>query len=405
MSGMTGLPDEERQQSHFLGASAAFGPASGDITFQTSWTDAYSTFSDINGDGFVDFVRKGEPGFALNDRGSSFVSTPWGFADEVASPTGIDGAEEESFRRQYLHRRTARRWKSYRSGRIEVRESAALDPGASGDGIVLSTYGPGATLSLALNAGDERSGSAGHVVAKGESLYFHGDVGDDERGDEATWNVRISYQTVRQWEDMGTVVSSHPITRSENSLPYGDGRFDPIYLRDSGYDSDTGTYYDYYLLRANWQSLTGPDVYRALIDHGRFVPERIPRSVFSRMYNAGLSRRLVDGGGLGGVDPDYNNQATLLSWAYAYEAETDSFQITDWSAVFDRRALRSGVVRGTDRGRSSERHGVRRRMPKHGAVPVDGRKPAPARERGGRRLRDHPDRGAGDDGAGPSMRS
>ncbi|HTX71364.1 MAG TPA: SpvB/TcaC N-terminal domain-containing protein, partial [Rectinemataceae bacterium] len=82
--------DRESQSSFSFGASASIVMASGGITWQESTTDTRSAFTDVNGDGFVDFVTAGfadSTAFALNT-GTGFTSETWG-----SPPGGLASAD------------------------------------------------------------------------------------------------------------------------------------------------------------------------------------------------------------------------------------------------------------------------------------------------------------------------
>ena len=76
LPGLTGAMDAERQNSFSFGLSAGLLGQGGAVTWQESWSQGQSAFTDMNGDGFVDYISAGSSAFAMNS-GTALVSTGW----------------------------------------------------------------------------------------------------------------------------------------------------------------------------------------------------------------------------------------------------------------------------------------------------------------------------------------
>ncbi len=328
-NGLSGLLDYDNQDSFFVGASASIGVVSGEATYQTSWSKAKTSFTDINGDGFPDYVKLGDSGFAMNT-GSQFSPQSWSFAQSLQTPSGIGDDEEAGYQRTYYQQEPLRRWTAYRSGTVEVEQDARLESGASADGVVLKTYQGDSTIQAFPLHGDERvtpdESRHAYTVERGKALYFHEDTLADERGDYSQWNVKVRYTQVKLFEDLGDwSVIYNPPPNSENSLPWGDIRLQPIY------GSSTSNGVTTYTRKTDWQKYTTDEVCLALLEHGAFVPLRIPVEQFQKMYSRGDSEKMlftqqeIDDLIKAGVSPTDASKSLFLAAGYYYKPEIKQF--------------------------------------------------------------------------------
>ncbi len=323
--GVTGLLDREYQSSFHIGVSARLGVAAGELTLQNSFCQAQSIFADLNGDGFIDYLKTGDASYALNNAINGqdrFVSQSLSFDGEASG--GTDSSETENFNRAYFQQEPLRRWSACRSGTVEVAQEARLDADASEDGVTLRTYqGDTAVQEFFLMPGGTVADSASskeYSVQRGKALYFHEDTGRDERGDLVDWKVKIRYTTVKLFEDMGeSSVAFDPPPGSLGGLPWGDVGLDPIYdrYRSSG---DVMVF----TLKTDWAASANEEVYTTLLRRGAFVPSSIPQVLFQKMYELGTSENIIVTRSAA-ADPEQVPKSLFLDAGYFYRPETGQF--------------------------------------------------------------------------------
>ena len=146
VGGLGGKMEEDASTSLEIGASANIWGTGGGITYQTGWTNGLSTFSDINGDGYLDYLRAKTGSYWLNAAGGGvgeriFKNTnlDWG---RSAAPSNYSDPQEENYKKSYYVQEPVRRWKAFRSGRVVVTQTGELIAfdRASEDGVALKTY-------------------------------------------------------------------------------------------------------------------------------------------------------------------------------------------------------------------------------------------------------------------------
>lgn len=278
-----GSLDREGQTSAFLGASAGLLGATGALTKQYTWTEARTAFSDVDGDGYPDFLTAGSGSYRRGD-GMSFSPAPW--TAPALPETGEsrpDSSEEEEYRRTYYVQAPLRKWKAWRSGEVEIRQGARLvDAGSSSaDGLVLRTFaGSGEAACLALSPGAPEASAEPLVrtVAEGEGLYFLLDSLDDERGDEVDWGVRVIYRKAAVFEDLAERGCLYrPPDRIPGAVfPYGDA-LKALYAYDEAAVC--------WRLSSGWRAAAGGEALAALAMAGFAVPRSIPREDFLRLLD------------------------------------------------------------------------------------------------------------------------
>ena len=337
VGGLGGKMEEDASTNLEIGASANIWGTGGGITYQTGWTNGLSTFSDVNGDGYLDYLRAKSGGYWLNvaggaagDRGFEYQGLNWG--RKAPSPNYSD-PQEENYRKSYYVQEPVRRWKSFRSGRVEVTQTGKLVDGdrASEDGVSLRTYaGLSPTveqiiqLSPSVTSGDALPKS--YDMQTGGALYFRMDTQGVEQGDTVDWGVKIHYRDLAYFERMNEGASFDPPLEVQGSLPYEDSRFAPIYdtqLRNVG----NNVWITFYVRKNGWEAMGESvlgQVYEALADHGAFTPSRIDLASYlavkgSSAWNDPLPFDLEKG-------QDENRLSNYFSMGYSYEPETRSFR-------------------------------------------------------------------------------
>ncbi len=286
VSGMGDAMDRETQNTLSIGTTAGIAAISGSLNYQYTWTDANTSFTDMNADGFIDFVTKNGMQFGLNNGlvqpgAMSFVSTPL-IMTGAAGPQAPD-PRQDSFEKAYYKQEPVRKWRAYRSGTVEVDQTARLMNGnsVSQDGVALNTYSEGGVSAIALGSGTQNGAStASYNVDRNDPLYFHMDTGGLERGDETEWKVIIRYTSVRPFEALADCAEFFPPSGSTDQLPFNDNRLNPIY--DSRYEDSHWVY----SLKTGWRDLADgvlAPVYDALMEHACFVPRTISRADMDRL--------------------------------------------------------------------------------------------------------------------------
>ncbi len=281
VTGLSGSLDKESQHTVSVGGSAGLAGVSAGVSYQHSWSDSSTGFADVNGDGFIDFVTKGQGQFGLNNGLSlpgqmALVQTNW--AMPADPPSGVPAAntlDADNYKRVYYQQEPVRKWRAYRSGTVRVEQTGRLiyPDSASLDGVQLYTYSDASSgvISLSRGAPNPDPSSATYSVDRDDPLYFHVETGESERLDDVYWDVRISYSSVKFFEGLDVVEFMPPASQP------GVSALAPIY------DDVSGT------LESTWQELpysTLQPVYEALAEHAYFIPNRIAKADMDRIVEA-----------------------------------------------------------------------------------------------------------------------
>ena len=323
VSGLNDSMDKDTQNTVSIGGSAGLCGVSGALNYQYSWIDGVTGFADVNGDGFTDFLTKSGAQFGLNNGVSlpgqmALVPTTWTMTG--APPSGAQpDPKADTYNKVYYRQEPVRKWRAYRSGTVEVEQSAQLQNGdsASLDGVRLYTYSEGGSDVISLSRGAQSgSDSSEYAIDKDDPLYFRMETGDSERGDETRWTVRIGYTSVRFFEEMANVAEIIPPPGSTDQLPFGDPRLEPIYQVTS---IDPLTY----ALKADWRGQ--PEevlaiVYEALIENACFIPKKLAKADMDLLLAACAGGPYVYGDA---QNPSVAPQKALLTgFRYVNETQT-----------------------------------------------------------------------------------
>ncbi len=342
MSGLPGNMDQERQSSFSFGASAGLLGQGGAITWQESWSQGLTAFMDVNGDGFADFISSGSSGFGLNNGG---VLIPTGWSGETPPLHGAKGSlSNDTYERTYYVEDPFRAWKAFRSGTIVVDQQASLLQPTSKSDVSLLTDPPSGQpvpAPIHLMPGNTNASNHGQQFSMnaGDRIYFHSNPGsppgnsDEEASQRAKWNIGIRYTSIKLFERLKDGARFKPPVSNDNQYPFGDGRYEPIYVPEYSRSNNTTVY----KLKPDWESLGESvlgSVYDAMIEHGYFVPRRAPENLFRMVLaNAAADRKVII---LSPVrtykDADQQEQtiASVLAEqaileGFSYEPETASF--------------------------------------------------------------------------------
>jgi RHS repeat-associated protein len=171
-----------------------------------SWTNTY--FSDVNGDGLVDFVRHGTVYFnTLNDDDIPTFSTSSATTPIPLEPSPLPDITSEELDElsdtlalQSPPLDTVRRWVAPFDGTISIVAPVTLT-GASADGVRVAVQHNGGELIHAdLTTGasafaDPTPELQDLVVAAGDNVYFRVGAGPDGTDDLVSWSPVITYQS------------------------------------------------------------------------------------------------------------------------------------------------------------------------------------------------------------------
>ena len=291
--------NENDSTSYDIGLSVGVFPLSGSTTWQWGSSKTKSSFSDLDGDGFVDFVASGRTGYKRNQQGTGFVDgqlTTSGASGEIVE---ISEKELTSLENSYYIQEPLRRWKAYRSGTVRVENEFSCVDSVWADqrDETAWTRGPNAEHGVSFVHGglSEDSQSIDNVtIHTGESLYFHLDTRGDPRGDDLNWRSRVSYRDIEYFEDWEQYGDFLTPPYEFRSLP--DSSFAEIYtgsyIRDP---NDPEQQIRVYRRNSNWKEVAKADVQvaNALIREGFISLPRIPAHLYQQLMTVAETRIAV----------------------------------------------------------------------------------------------------------------
>jgi RHS repeat-associated protein len=314
MNGLSAVMDKEESFNLSYGASASLSGVGAGVTRQESWSTSDTSFADVNGDGLMDFVKKGDDRFDLNV-GSGFSSTQWQFGD-AASPSGASDYDDAKYQAIYYLEEPTRAWEAWRSGTVEVEQSGALLDSGRARQVALCTYAPGSQTDAAswfALPGIGTCPSKRYAVNPRDRFFFRVDTEGDDRKAGVTWHIQIRYTAIGLFDGLKGMAAFDPPETLAASEIRG---LAALYT----YDQYNGNY----ARNKNWRDSADLDVYRTLADKGYFIPRKVPGDAYRRMLAEAEAAKDNIGDpaleGTGGI-----SQYQMLYFGYGYEAETDSF--------------------------------------------------------------------------------
>ncbi len=230
VSTMSASLNESNQLGYSLGASAGLFGATAAVTLQRNWTNGKSSFSDINGDGYIDFVKSDSSTFLMNT-GGGFTTASYG--SEGASVTQNEDIDEEEYKRVYSSQEPLRKWKSFTGGTVEIKQRAEMvnSTNISSDGVKAVTYpddGNGIYSINLLSGNSVGEDSRELTVSNGSEIYFLMDEGLDNgsgagkeyRGDDLDWDIDIKYLNINYFEGLCTsgIITPEGAGETDNSI-------------------------------------------------------------------------------------------------------------------------------------------------------------------------------------------
>ncbi|ORC38362.1 hypothetical protein B4O97_00980 [Marispirochaeta aestuarii] len=325
--------NENDSTSCDIGLSVGVFPLSGSTTWQWGSSKTKSSYSDLDGDGFVDFIASDESGYRKNQQGT-------GFTDGQLRTSGVSGEiveisenELRSLENSYYIQEPLRRWKAYRSGTVRVENEFSCADTAWADQRNESAWTR--TPDTAHNVSFTRAGPSEDAqtidtvsINAGESIYFHLDTRGEPRGDDLTWRSRVSYRDIEyfeDWEQYGDFLT--PPYEYEH-LP--DSDFDEIYNWTCITDpNDSEQTISVYHRISNWKDIAKSDagVANALIREGFISLPRIPAQLYQRLMTMAGTRMEVRDLMSGGRKV-YPSERYRLFYAYTLAPEENMYYRT-----------------------------------------------------------------------------
>ncbi|QQO10753.1 toxin TcdB middle/N-terminal domain-containing protein [Breznakiella homolactica] len=205
--------DNERRSYVSFGAKATLNVIDGVQvgaagTTVTTTSKTLSGFMDVDGDGYVDFVRQGRR-FDRNQGGrTGFLAQSWVGLDGINTPVQpITDDEKEDNDKSFYVQEPVRAWSAWRTGTISVSERGTLKNDTRSTEIRLDSYrGNSKLASIPLaGSGGQVSGTAVFTAAvePTDRLYFHQNTGNDNEHGAVDWGITIKYTNLRLFENLG----------------------------------------------------------------------------------------------------------------------------------------------------------------------------------------------------------
>jgi hypothetical protein len=328
--GSIGLLDQEDRASLSAGVRASVDPTGTigiGVTGQASFTNTRTGFTDMDGDGFADFIQPGDT-YKRNNGGTG------GFSDRKldgldANLAGWEMTEEEkaSSEKLYYVQEPVRAWKASRSGTITVTQNASLiarEDGSyyeRGKKLSLDTYLRGGehnekirSVELAGPGGAAEGGGADSLEVKaGDMLYFHLNTGEGEKEKNGAvkWNVDIRYNELALFEGLDRAIRYETPAGELSTGEYDDIGPYPYFknLYEKKYRTITNengeSYEEYYGLNPEWGTIIAGNLglQGEMIERGMFAVDIIPADIYQKLFELNKSEKILYGYG---YDPQSN---------------------------------------------------------------------------------------------------
>ena len=216
-----------------LDISAGISPASGGagmgLTKQWSRGESKSEFTDVNRDGYVDFVSKGR--YYENDGGRGFKA---GIALSGAEKTeiGVSKKEKEEAEKGHYFQEGVQAWRSAVSGEIEI----AVEIKEIGSGKLGVWKGVNKGGVLIGECREKKGYRFTQAVKRGEYIYFATETDNKaEIGESIRAGIRIRYRKIQRDELLGAHIA-YQLPERMNESP--DEVLQHFYQRKSEHDED-----------------------------------------------------------------------------------------------------------------------------------------------------------------------
>ena len=297
-----------------LDISAGISPASGGagmgLTKQWSRGESSSEFTDVNRDGYVDFVSKGR--YYENDRGRGFKA---GIALSGAEKTeiGVSKEEKEKAEKGHYFQEGVQAWRSAVSGEIEI----AVEIKEKGSGKLGVWKGVNKGGVLVGECTEKKGYRFTQAVKRGEYIYFATETDNKaEIGESIRAGIRIRYLNIQRDELLGAHIA-YQLPERMNESP--DEVLQHFYQRKSEHDEDESREYwqlkdsQYVqhlseqtiekILEKGYYGYAGDEVAKEAFEvfYGRIGSESEQAALKERVqYDAGFEQYVWNGRGSGG---------------------------------------------------------------------------------------------------------
>ena len=334
-SGASYVMNEGDQVSFNIGVSGGAGGLSASYSKDYSWSYGISTFSDINGDGLIDMVKK-DNGVYRQNTGSSFTTQPWGAISSFSSEeTDETIARKADFDRGYYIEEPVKKWKAWKPGIVRVVNNIELaqEKLRSEEGVQAILDYPDRDenedpVILSINSDSITTKEDLVDVEKDDPLYFvldtMGEIKDESAednsdcfADDVMWNTKISYEEIELFHD---VRDREPYYFFDDKISISEYNILPDFLEDyyeKEYDSSNEK--DYGKLRGgsssrfnNENPATKKKIRDWQYDNNLFIPRVIPHATFDEIF-AYFDQNI------------YVTYKTILLTLYMYDNVTDNF--------------------------------------------------------------------------------
>ncbi|UTC68983.1 hypothetical protein E4O01_09825 [Treponema sp. OMZ 790] len=176
---------------------------------QDTITNLKTSFSDINGDGFIDIVIEGA-GYYLQNTGKNFIRSEFENMDRLKIvELKLDKSEVKEYNDRFYQQNPFRSWVGRYNGNIEIESEGRFDDDENNyDEIRFRIYKGNEKISnKTINEVNRHINSVNEEVIKNnESLYFV-PYGECKRsGQRIRWNIKVRYKSIEPFADKENVV-------------------------------------------------------------------------------------------------------------------------------------------------------------------------------------------------------
>ncbi|WP_253691008.1 toxin TcdB middle/N-terminal domain-containing protein [Treponema denticola] len=290
---------------------------------QDTITKLKTSFSDINGDGFIDIVIEGA-GYYLRNTGKRFVRTEFENIDSLKiAEIKLDKAAAKEYNDSFYQQNPFRNWIGRYNGKIEIETEGRFDDGESNyDEIWFQIYKGNKKISnKIINEGNRYSHSINEDSIKGRGNLYFVPYGECKKsGQRIKWNVKVRYKSIEPFSDMENVV----LWRVDRESILKDTELE--ILRGKEYEDE---YTWQYVVKDDWQEILNEGINKDnvektkaayyLIKNGYFVPKYIYKEDMDLILQAR---------GYEGDDKQKELKKLLISM-YTYEITSEKYILHD----------------------------------------------------------------------------
>ncbi|UTC55709.1 hypothetical protein E4N69_00925 [Treponema sp. OMZ 906] len=264
-----------------LDISAGISPASGGagmgLTKQWSRGESKSEFTDVNRDGYVDFVSNGR--YYENDRGRGFKGGV-GLQGAEKAGIGISEAEKKEAEKGHYFQEGVQAWRSEVSGEIEIgveiqekgRGQLSVWKGTNKEGVKIG------------ECTEKREYRFTQAVKRGEYIYFATETDNKaEIGESIRAGIRIRYLKYKRDELLGSHIA-YQLPGRLNEEP--DRELAYLYTEEEGEADEDGNRDRYWLLKTDYRRELSEQAIEKILEKGYYgyVGDEIAKERFEKVF-------------------------------------------------------------------------------------------------------------------------